>query len=106
MWIIRSIIFLNMLLMLFSTIFGGLVITLYGNMCGLDVFSYNSWVKVFLFSISPWCKFLNWCCWLSMTINDHIIYHGISSAFGIVFESFPYLKNVVHRPNGITHSYY
>jgi hypothetical protein len=82
----QSIFFINLIVMICSIIFGGIVINIYGELCGLNPLSYQSWINIFLFSNSPWCKMLNYLSWLSLSINEHIIYFYISSLLGFIYN--------------------
>jgi hypothetical protein len=66
-----------------ATFAGGSIVSLYGNVCGLSIFSPTSWLSTFFLMSSPVCKTLNWVSYLSTQIIENIFFHSVIA--GITF---------------------
>ena len=64
------------LLVLLGSIFGGgSLIRFYGQTCGLNLFDWTTWGTAFITIGSPYCKGLNWICYTTTSIVEHLWLH-------------------------------
>jgi len=87
-------IYVATVVLLFSV--GGTAIRLYGETCGVNLFSPYSWFQSFILVGSPWCKFLNWIGYLSNSVMEMFWIHIATAVFGYMTASFP---SLIQKPN-------
>ena len=82
--IFKNTLVIHTILLVIAILFGGSIIRLYGNTCGISIFEPYGWIKASVLIGSSWCKTLNWIGYVTTNIVENMWFH----IFGIVFNLF------------------
>ena len=80
------------LVLVVCVFFGGSIIRLYGDTCGLSLMDPSSWYSSMILIGSPWCRGLNWLGYISTTVLENIWYHALANVVTWTIANVPILN--------------
>jgi hypothetical protein len=73
--------------------FSGTIIKLYGETCGIDIFTPSTWIRSALLMGSPYCRMLNYIGQISGSIMENMWVHIVTTTISRILISVPFMRN-------------